>query len=382
MKVLILSSSTGGGHDLRAESFRRWSEIHHDLGFEVSVYRPLEATGLHYKWGVDFNNMLQIIWPAFHHLYWNILEYGMPLRFANTLIGMGHFRDLLLEKRPDYVLSVHPQLNHALFELTRKVLGRDKVKCVTYCGELDGGYGFSRHWVNPEADLFIGATEACCAQARTFGMPEEKTFLGGFMLRPETYHTDFSSAQREEYLHETLNLDPNVFTLLLSTGATGANNHCALLTQLDRARLKCQVVALCGRNPAILERVNCWRGANGTVTLRALPYSSDMFRLVSSVSAIVTRPGSGSTSESILVGCPVISNCLGGTMAQECCTLAGLQRWGALRRMNQPRDLAPIVREWIEQPGTLADTRRAMAAARPPGTPRAILERLAQLWAT
>ena len=81
------------------------------------------------------------------------------------------------------------RFNHGYFEAARAFLGRDRVRCVTYCGELAGGYGFSRNWVNPEADLFIGPVAETCEAAIALGMPKEKTKVGGFLLRPEFYRS-------------------------------------------------------------------------------------------------------------------------------------------------------------------------------------------------
>jgi processive 1,2-diacylglycerol beta-glucosyltransferase len=378
MNVLVLTSSTGGGHDLRAAAFQQWAETYADLGLKVHIYRPLEASGWHYRMGVDFYKVVQTVWPGFHHVYWNGLEHLMPFKFSDTLVGVSHYQEHLRELRPEIVISVHPQLNHAFFDLTRKTLGANAVKCVTYCGELSGGYGFSRHWVNPQADLFIGANQACCDKARRLGMPEEKTFLGGFMLRPESYQPRLNEAQKAAYLQETFGFDPGIFTLLLATGALGANNHLAILEALDQAGVKCQVIALCGKDPEVLKRVRRWRSAEGLVTLKAIAYSADMFRLMSSVSATFTRGGTGTTSECLLIGCPPISNCLGGTMPQECITLDFLNHAGMLRRVDRPRDVVPILQAWIAQPELLKEEHLKIADARPPGSPRAILERLVE----
>ena len=48
---------------------------------------------------------------------------------------------------------MHAHLNHGYFELSRST--HLKPRFAVFCGELADGYGFSKHWVNPQNDLFI-----------------------------------------------------------------------------------------------------------------------------------------------------------------------------------------------------------------------------------
>ena len=58
MRVLILTSSTGGGHDMRAHSLKAWmqSEDGKKYNFEVSVHPTLESTHPLYAFGVKLYN--------------------------------------------------------------------------------------------------------------------------------------------------------------------------------------------------------------------------------------------------------------------------------------------------------------------------------------
>jgi processive 1,2-diacylglycerol beta-glucosyltransferase len=182
MRFLILTSSTGGCHDMRARAFAEWAQAEPQFGITVESHRPLEESHGLYAFGVETYNWIQRTAPRLHHLYFNFLEVASVIRSARPL-GADRFRAVLERTRPDVVLSVHDSLNHTFFDFARSVLGRDRVRCVTYCDELHGGYGFSRHWVNPAADLFIGVVPETCEAAARWGMAPEKTLIGGFMTR-------------------------------------------------------------------------------------------------------------------------------------------------------------------------------------------------------
>ena len=376
MRILILTSSTGGGHDLRANAFCLWARRYPDLDISAEIFRPLEASGWHYQIGVDFYAFIQRAWPRFHHVYWNFLEWLDPFKSSARLIGVRPLVEKFQEYDPDIVLSVHPQLSTGFFELLRGVSGTKKVRFVNYCGHMAGGYGFSAGWVDPTADLFIGATDACCEQALKLGMPESKTVQGGYMLRPPSHRGRMTQADRHAYL-SGLGMQPDIFTLLLATGAHAANNHEALLREIDRAGLSCQAIALCGNGRNLLERLSRRNPSNG-VRVKAVGYTEEMPDLLASADAVVTRGGAGTTSEAVIAGCMPVMNQIGGTMPQEYLTVRYLKTKGLHRPVARPGDIVPILARWLDQPETFAADRQALADAVPPGSPRQILERLRQ----
>ena len=204
-------------------------------------------------------NRIQRHIPWAHHVYFNFLEVAGLHTSRRRLLGVNRFRAILDHVRPQVILSTHGSLNHGFFELAREHLGAENVRCVTYCGELFGRYGFRRHWVNPQADLFIGAVPETCAMARSLGMPAERTQVGGFLLNPSFYRKALSATERATLL-QGMGLDPEKFTLLLSTGEHGAHNHLALLEAIHarQPRKDLQIIALCGRDSRSLEAVRAW----------------------------------------------------------------------------------------------------------------------------
>ena len=167
---------------MRARAFQEWAQAEPSLEISAQLHRPLEKSHELYAFGVWLYNWIQRTAPFLHHAYFNFLEV-VPIVRTGKPLGAAKYRKVLEELQPDVLLSVHDSLNHGFFEYAREVLGHDRVKCVTYCGELSGGYGFSRHWVNPSADLFIGAVPETCEAAVRLGMAPERTQVGGFLLR-------------------------------------------------------------------------------------------------------------------------------------------------------------------------------------------------------
>jgi processive 1,2-diacylglycerol beta-glucosyltransferase len=363
---------------MRARAFQEWAQAEPFLGFSVQLHRPLEKSHPIYAFGVWLYNRIQRTAPFLHHAYFNFLEV-VPIVRTRKPLGAARYRKVLETLQPDVLISVHDSLNHAFFEHAREVLGRNRVKCVTYCGELSGGYGFSRHWVNPSTDLFVGAVPETCQAAVRCGMAPERAQVGGFLLRRSFYDPTEDAAGRAAFISEKLRLDPNEFILLLSASSRGAHNHVRFLEALRRHGVDVQVVLLCGKSPIAESEVSEWAKANPSARVRLLPHNTNVGQLMRSVSAIVARPGTGTTSEAIVSGCPLLLNSLGGIMPQERITVKFCRDHGVAQLVRSPEELAGIVTEWRKRPELPAAIRRAMQRACPPFHPSDIVKMIAGL---
>ena len=75
MKLLILSASTGGGHDMRAFALQSWWEK--EEGRQAVVTRPLESGSIFYRFGTELYNVIQKKAPWLHTFYFSFLEEGL-----------------------------------------------------------------------------------------------------------------------------------------------------------------------------------------------------------------------------------------------------------------------------------------------------------------
>ncbi len=170
-------------------------------------------------------------------------------------------------------------------------------------------------------------------------------------------------------------MDPDASILLLAVGAAGANNHLDILEYLESRGKAVQVVALCGHDEKTLSSVAAWGQHASNVRLKALGYRRDMPRLLRSVSAVVSRPGTGTTSEAIISDCPLIMNGIGGIMPQETVTVRYAERHGIARTIRNAREIAAVLGAWEQSPRELDDLKKNMRKRHPHNHPRDILER-------
>jgi processive 1,2-diacylglycerol beta-glucosyltransferase len=385
LRVLVLSSSTGGGHDARARALQAWAtRLAPTPPWLIEQHQALEETHVIYRLGVGIYNVIQRYWPRLHHIYYNVLEVGGFSSGEGSVMGRDVYVKKVREARPDLIVSTHDHLNHGFFAVARAALPEAPPKCATYCTELHGGYGFSKHWVNPKADLFIGAVPEVCEFAHHLGQARERIFLGGFLLHP-AFWTPPDPAADEKFLREEIGLAPGRFTLLLATGANSAQNHRALLDALlARGPLPApaQVIALCGDNARVRAELRAWSQLHPELPVRPLQKMPHLAQLMRVTSVVVARPGTGTTTEAILGGTPILFNTLGGIMPQELITVKFCHEHGFGQVLKQPADFAAIVRAWLADPAAHAAERARILAARPDRTPADIVRRLSELAAT
>ena len=360
---------------MRARAFKAWAEKNL---LSVTLYEALEGTHPIYTLGVHIYNYIQRFAPFLHHIYFNFLEIFPSCTSAKNLLGKKKFIALLEKIQPTVILSVHDHLNHAFFEVARNALDYQPL-CVTYCGELYGGYGFSKHWVNPKANAFFGAVKETCQSALSLGLPQARCHEGGLLLDPKFKSQTITEEARKNFIKNTLQLDPHKPILLLSTGANSANNHLKILKALNKQSVNIQVVALCGKNSATNKTLQDFSKSCPQLSLCTLAYWDDMSTLMQSVDIIFARPGTGTTSEAIATNCPIIFNGIGGVMPQEHITLKYFRHYQACCFAKSPKKLSQILKTLTENPENLADLKAKQKALPTKHDPQTIIEKIIEL---
>jgi processive 1,2-diacylglycerol beta-glucosyltransferase len=344
MRVLIVTSSGGTAHDAAAYALRDWlAELRPEVS--VQVEHVLESVSSVYRGGVELYNWIQRRQPRLHQLYWRFMECEDLWKPRTVLFGRSGLIQLLLQARPDVLISTHPHLNRGHFDLAKRVLGPG-LRCVTSNTELDGGFGFSRNWVSQAADLHWTQTEAVSAEVtrRRRSMtrfPAERVRCLGPLLYPAFHRAPPAEAAPAGRLK-----------LVLASGSNGANNHLPLLEQLLPLADRLEVVALCGRRSQVREELEGWAGRHPRFRLQALGFQGpeQMAALYRSAWAHVARPGARTATEALVMACPLIFNCYSTVMPQELLAQRYFKARGLELCIRRPADLVAIVQQWLDKP--------------------------------
>lgn len=379
LRILVLTSSTGGGHDARAEAFAEWCFQLYRYDVEVRIEQMLEKSSLVNRAGVRLYNRIQRSAPWVHKAFYAVVEFLSILNRRSVTFGKSYYLEVLRDYRPHLVFSVHDCLNRGYFQLARKTLGEDRVRCATYCGEFSGGWGYSRNWVEPSVDLYFSRTATAQDYAVKCGMPPERGRVRGSLMLPRAHLEVLSPVDRRVFLGKKLGLNPDLFTVFLATGGNGAHNHFDLLPALLRHADRVQAIVICGRNKQAYNDLIHWRATHPDFNCYIEGFSEIVHLLMQVSDVIVTRGGTTTCAKALHFRCPIVFNAFGGIMPQEELTWKFFHNGAGCRKVENTADFSVIMDEWISNPDAYAQAREKFLRLRYVEDPTVIIDEVVAL---
>ncbi|HTL68148.1 MAG TPA: glycosyltransferase [Lacunisphaera sp.] len=379
VRILVLTSSTGSGHDTRAQAFAEWCFELYRHEVDVRIEQMLENSSGFFSAGVNFYNWIQKKSPWLHKAFYLFVELLSLLNRRTVTFGRAYYEAVLREYRPHLVFSVHDCLNRGYFQLARKILGREHVRCATYCGEFSGGFGYSINWVEPTADLYVSRTATARDYAVKIGMPAERTRVRGYLMQPRAHLEVFTPETRRQYLEEVLELRPDLFTVFLATGGNGANNHLELLPKLLPHADRVQAVVICGRNRAAYNQLVHWRAEHPALNCFLDGFSDEVHLLMQVSDAIVTRGGTTTCAKALHFRCPIIFNVIGGIMPQEELTVKFFRNGGGAELIANGADFGRLIDSWMSDRSRYDELRDRFLRLRYEENPTVLIEEMVNL---
>lgn len=297
MDTLILSCGTGGGHNAAGKAIR---EELHRRGHKADMFNPYELRSHRLASRIDHTYIGVVqhtpsVFGAAYHLgnAYRRLPFRSPVYFANH--GMADILAAYLAMHP-YDIIVFPHLfpGEMLTQLRRRgaklppcVFVATDYTCIPFTEEID-----CDAYVIPTADL----AENFIAR----GLPASKLHALGIPVS-----APFRTPPARETAIEALGLDPDTEYLLVSGGSMGASKLDEALDLLQHAaerRKHRRVIAVCGSNQALCDRLHLRYGDSMLV----LGHTDKMAAYMAASSLYITKPGGLSSTEAAVMGTPLL----------------------------------------------------------------------------
>ena len=311
-KVLIMSASTGGGHNRAAKAMKDeiekkcidgehiTCEIIDSLklinttmdkiissGYEKSAKYTPKAWGGVYKMS-DANIVSK------HEYKGNLF---------NTLLA-SKLKKLLKESKPDLIIGTHPFPMIALSTLKKKYPYRNAFNSFFVPPLISVLTDYTAHstYIQDEIDYYIAGDEYVKEvlisegvdgdKIKPYGIPVEKSFL---------------EHREKSVVLEELGLAPDKFTVLLMGGSFGAGNIKDTLKELLEIDRDFQIIVITGRNETLKEKLEkSLEKHDIDKNISILGFTQDMNDILSAVDIIVSKPGGLTTTECLLKELPMI----------------------------------------------------------------------------
>jgi UDP-N-acetylglucosamine:LPS N-acetylglucosamine transferase len=199
--------------------------------------------------------------------------------------------------RPEMVVSVIPNFNRALFQSLKR--WNHEVPLVTILTDLAD---YPPHfWIERQEQHFVCGTAKAVEQAYALGHPKERVLrASGMILNPRFYETPALDRVAER---RNLGLDPALPTGLLLFGGQGSAMMELIIRRLDASPLKMQIIAVCGHNERLFQRLQALKTR---FPLHTVGFTREVPHLMQVSDFFIGKPGPGSISEAIHMKLPVI----------------------------------------------------------------------------
>ena len=375
-KVLIMSASTGGGHNRAARAIK-----------EELTNKSIDGITI----DCEIIDSLKIVNGTMDKLisrgYEKSAKYtpkawgGVYKLTESNLISRNEFKDnpltslisrklkkLIEVKKPDLIIGTHPFPMIALSTLKKhsQLSKNNELSTFTesfhkYYQNLDipplitvlTDYTTHSAYIQNEIDYYIAGHEYVkelliedgieAEKIKPYGIPVEKSFL--------------TNRSRETVLSE-LNLDPNKFTVLLMGGSFGAGSIKDTLSELISIDRDFQIIVITGRNKSLKEKLEknlMSHEQSIDKNICVLGFTDKMNDFLSAVDILVSKPGGLTTTESLLKEVPMIVPYFIPGQEEE--NLDFLSNCGASLRTSKKYTLSIILKVLIDNPDRIEMTK-------------------------
>jgi 1,2-diacylglycerol 3-beta-galactosyltransferase len=340
-EVLLFTIDAGGGHRAAARALvAAAEEVGAPFRFRVESFQqtllPLDllkrATGVSLE--DAYNLILRRRWSALMVPLLRTMHAAILARrpaIVRTLAAWLRQQ----QPRPFAVVSVMPNFNGVMRDAIREAIpGTPLVVVLTDFADFP-----PRFWLEPGLDRVVVGTDEAREQALAIGIrPEAISRVSGMVMHPRFYREGGPLVRRR--VRAELALGETDFAVTLLFGGKGSPEMAPLAEKLLEADSAFRVVAICGDNPSLFERLSPLAARTAGRLVR-LGFTDRVAEILAASDLLVTKPGPGSLAEAFhqRVGVVVTRNL--HTIPQE--------------RFNtdfvRDRGLGLVVARWSEIPG-------------------------------
>lgn len=359
-KVLILTISTGEGHNQAAnsliESFslNGYTCIRHD--FLTSSSKFLN------KLFVKGYEIFATRFPKLYGLFYNLTNRILTNKLLNLIFYFTCkkiLRIIQLEK-PDIIIGTHAFTTNILHLLRKKGCNIPFISVVT---------DFKAHYTyfNPLVDAYITASEFTKNSLIAKGINSNTIYPVGIPIRADFF-------ERNSDIHLIKNADKDYFSLLLMSGSMGLSNISFVLDELLKNKNKLRITVVCGNNTHLKDKlsqkslINTFKDKK----LHILGFSNDIASLMQYSDIIISKPGGLTVSEAIATNLPIIIPFV--IPGQEMENTEFLTSEGCAFQLSNIKDINNIIDEIIEKPFILKGMRKQLKLLSSSYSPEKILD--------
>ncbi len=275
LKILFLSSDTGGGHRASAEALaNQFQRLYPGTTYDLmDIWTDIDSSWPYNSIKDYYSSMSASPWKwrTLYHIS-NTAAYAKFADLHSYYMNEKMIREKMEEYDPDVVVSVHPTMNYIPLFSIRKIAEKKEKEIPFFTVVTDFGSGHCT-WFNKDVDRMYLASEPIKAIAQKRGsVPDDKIVMSGLPIRYDFAaqadamgdRTTEEGKAHQKKIRDELNIDPNKRMILVMGGGEGVGSLSTIVNELY-AKLRTQgvdatICVVCGRNEQLKSdlETRCW----------------------------------------------------------------------------------------------------------------------------
>lgn len=300
-KVLLLSASAGAGHIRAAQAIEKaLNEVGEDTGavrdvrhVDILDYTNRVFRHLYSKAYIDLVNTLPEL-PGWFYDKLDTPWKNERRRLALDKLNTRPLVKMLREYQPDMIICTHftPAEIVSWLKAKERIVSRQAI--------IVTDFDVHAMWLCHHYEQYFVAIDEARAYLEALGIPRQKITVSGIPIDPV-----FAIQKDKKEMRLKHGLAPDRTTILLSCGGFGVGSVDALIASLLPLQHPAQIVAICGRNEELKERLTKLSASinkSATVIVKPIGYTQKMDELMAASDLVLGKPGGLTTSEALAKG--------------------------------------------------------------------------------
>lgn len=297
-KILILYASAGHGHEKAAKAIL---EACRELRFEnaqavdtISLVPPFFGN-LYRQTYLFMIQYVPWLWGIFYYLLDVNWVYAV-MRWVRRLLNAstaGRLEQFILKEKPDTIIATH----FLSVEVASHLKEKNKINSKIISVVTD--YLPHHVWMAKCVDLYAVALPETKKALMRWNVPASKIEVTGIPVEKKFLESLSISDARTK-----LALDPNTFTVLITSGGAGIGSMKNIAEDLLALKKPIQMLAVCGTNQNLFKVLNLKASENSS--LKVFGFVSNMQELMAASDMVIGKGGGLTLTESFSKGKPMI----------------------------------------------------------------------------
>ncbi len=335
-KILVLCSNGGNGHNAAVGALKTILDDRYNFTvvypideleiFGVPSGESLYNLALRKGWTRSVNIVSRYVAPKVFRRYKKKIE---------TLIA-NHIQ----AQKPDLVISVIPFINFSASEAARKA--EVPYLIITTDNDLQTFVHGLQGVSHPNFKVVVG-THLWCSQEMLHqrNISDNLIEVIGLPVRPDFLVKKDAKALREQY-----QIPAHKPIILIMIGGAGGDAAYQYAKTLGQIQMGVHLIACAGRNKEMADDMRRIR-LNPSNSLTVMEFTDQIPELMTMADLIITKPGTLSTTESLMMRLPILMDCTNPVIDWEQANIDLIKKYGVGNDIKEFDKAEMLVRDYL-----------------------------------